>query len=285
MTDRSVGILHPGNMGVSIAASAKKSGNTVYWASERRSAQTHERAAQIDLIDAGTLEELCGLCSIVLSVCPPHAAEDVARSVAATSFRGLYLDANAISPQRAVRIGEAMAEAGIAFVDGGIIGGPAWEPGRTWLYLSGKDADAKRIEECFSAGPLETSIIAPEIGKGSALKMCFAANTKGTTALLCAILATAERLGIRDALERQWSRGGSDFAERSAQRVRGVTEKAWRFVGEMREIADTMEGAGLPDGFFSSAAETYSRIAHYKDAPELPSMEDVLSALLEEGDA
>src|SRR6185436_14581844 len=101
----------------------------------------------------------------------------------------------AISPQRAERIGHAVTDAGAAFVDGGIIGGPAWKPGSTWLYLSGVDAD--KAAAYFSAGPLETQVIGEAIGKASALKMCFAAYTKGTTALLCAVLGAAEALDVR----------------------------------------------------------------------------------------
>ena len=88
------------------------------------------------------LRRLCETCSVIVSVCPPHAAEDVADQVVASGYKGLYIDANAISPQRATRIGQAIAVSGAAFVDGGIIGGPAWEPKRTWLYLSGEQAQA-----------------------------------------------------------------------------------------------------------------------------------------------
>jgi 3-hydroxyisobutyrate dehydrogenase-like beta-hydroxyacid dehydrogenase len=172
-----------------------------------------------------------------------------------------------------------MAEADVEFVDGGIIGGPTWNPGRTWLYLAGKEA--QRISACFLAGPLETSVIGESAGKASALKMCFAAYTKGSTALLTAILAASEALGVREELANQWSRGGSDFAEQTTRRVRGVTAKAWRFAGEMEEIASTFEGAGMPEGFHAAAAEVYSRIAGFKDAQEIPSLADVLAALLD----
>ena len=128
MRKEKVGILHPGAMGTSIAASAKNSGNTVYWASEGRSKQTHERANKINLLDIQSVAELCDECSIIFSVCPPHAAEDVAREVIDNGFNGVYLDANAISPQRAIRIDHAMSDVGVEFVDGGIIGGPAWQP-------------------------------------------------------------------------------------------------------------------------------------------------------------
>ena len=279
MTKQKVGILHPGNMGISIAASAQNSGHDVYWASEGRSPQTHERAAKFNLYDAHTLAKLCDTCSIIVSVCPPHAAEEVAEQVLAHSFTGLYLDANAIAPQRAIRIAEKVTAADATFVDGGIIGGPAWEPGCTWLYLSGPSAHVAAA--CFSAGPLETSVIGEAAGKASAIKMCFAAYTKGTSALLCAILAAAETLGVREELQQQWSRGGSDFAEQTTQRVRRVTAKAWRFAGEMEEISATFSEAGLPGDFHAAAADIYRRIAGFKDAPETPSLEEVLAALQE----
>jgi 3-hydroxyisobutyrate dehydrogenase-like beta-hydroxyacid dehydrogenase len=272
------GILHPGQMGISVAASAKHSGCEVYWASENRSPQTQARAAEQELNDAQTLENLCQTGDIIVSVCPPAAAEEVAHQVIDAGFQGLYVDANAIAPQRVLRIDEIMKANGNPFVDGSIIGGPAWEPGRTWLYLSGEKAQT--VADCFAAGPLETSIIGDEIGKASALKMCFAAYTKGTTALLSGILAAAEDLGVREDLETQWSRGGSDFAEQTQNRVRGVTAKAWRFEGEMKEIAATLAGTGIPGGFHIAAAEIYRRMATFKDADETPALEEVLDALL-----
>ena len=279
MTHQNVGILHPGDMGVSIAASARNGGNTVYWVSEGRSPQSRERAEKHGLVDAGSLAHLCETCSVILSVCPPASAETVARDVLAHGFTGLYVDANAIAPQRAEQIGQLMREAGATLVDGGIIGGPAWKPGATWLYLSGKAAD--EAAALFTAGPLETSVIGGEIGKASALKMCFAAYTKGSTALLCATLATAESLGVRAELAQQWSRDGSNAAEQNAQRARNVTAKAWRFAGEMEEIAATFSEAGIPDGFHLAAADIYQRLAEFKGATETPSLDDVLAALLQ----
>jgi hypothetical protein len=151
MASERIGILHPGAMGISLAASAQNSGRQVAWASEGRSPATRDRASKLGLRDAGSLAVLCAECSVLVSVCPPHAAEAVARDVVACGFTGLYVDANAIAPRRAIQIGQAMAEAGITFVDGGIIGGPAWDPNRTWLYLAGPQADAMYFRS-FSAG-------------------------------------------------------------------------------------------------------------------------------------
>lgn len=274
-----VGIVHPGAMGICVAASVQNSGHSVYWASEGRSRQTRLRAQEFSLIDTVTLASLCETCAVIVSVCPPHAAEEVAEQVIEHSFQGLYLDANAISPQRTVRIGTAMKAAGIDFLDGGIIGEPAWQPQKTWLYLSGQKAED--VAASFSGGPLETSAIGESIGKASALKMCYAAYTKGTTALLCAILATAEALAVRGELATQWSRDWQDFGEQSKERVRRVTAKAWRFAGEMEEIAETFREAGMPGEFHAAAAMIYRRLAGFKDAGSIPSIEEVLETLLQ----
>ena len=190
MPNQRIGILHPGEMGIFIASSAKNSGCDVYWTSEGRRAATRERAYKFELHEAPTLIELCEACPIVVSVCPPHAAETLAAEVVRAGFRGLFVEANAIAPERTIQIGQAMTKAGVSFVDGGIIGLPSWKPHTTCLYLSGDRAN--EVVPCFSAGPLDTSVLGTEIGKASALKMCYAANTKGAVALLAAILATAE---------------------------------------------------------------------------------------------
>jgi len=280
MTRHTVGILHPGNMGISIAASAQNSGNTVYWASADRSSQTRESAQKHGLLDAGTMAELCALSQLIICVCPPHAALEVAREVMGHGFGGVYVDANAISPRRATQIAQVVEAGAAEFVDGGIIGGPAWKPGTTWLHLSGPRAEF--VAGHFSQGPLQTSVIGHEIGRASAIKMCYAAYTKGTTALLCAILAAAERLDVREPLMRQWSMDKWDLAERAPERARRVTAKAWRFEGEMREISTTFEDAGMPGEFHEAAETVYHRIAHFKDAPSMPSLEAVLDALLKD---
>ena len=273
-----IGVLHPGAMGISLAATASNSGHKTYWVSHQRSPQTRLRAEKQGLAEVQRIAELCEHCSVIVSVCPPHAALEVAEQVCNCSFKGLYVDVNAISPQHVTQIEQLMSEVGIDFVDGGIIGPPAWSPQTTWLYLSGPSAG--QASRCFSGGPLEVEVIGREIGKASALKMCFAANSKGTTALLCAIMAAAERMGVREELENQWSRNGSDFARSTVNRIRKVTAKAWRFSGEMQEISSTFQAAGLPAGFHLAASDIYQRIARFKDAGYPPPIEEILAALV-----
>lgn len=277
MTKPKIGIIHPGEMGISVAASAQNSGYAVHWASEGRSESTRNRAEAGQLIDLKTLARLCQECSVILSVCPPHSAEEVANAVLDCGFAGTYLDANAVSPQKMARVAQKMAEQGVNFVDGGIIGEPAWKPRTTWLYLCGKQAET--VAHFFAAGPLETKVIGTEIGKASALKMCFAANTKGTVALICAIVGAAESLGVRAELSQHWTEHGPQFALPFVQRIPPTMAKAWRFSGEMEEIAETFKQAGLPEGFYTAAAETYHRLRAFKNKPA-PPLEDIFSALL-----
>jgi 3-hydroxyisobutyrate dehydrogenase-like beta-hydroxyacid dehydrogenase len=275
MNTRKIGILHPGEMGAAVAATARNSGHEVFWASEGRSAETARRAAQTGLGDAGSVARLCQICEVIVSVCPPEFAEGMARQIGELGFGGFYIDANAISPQRVRRIGNVLRAAGVRFVDGCIIGLPATTPGQTWIYFSGEHAGD--VVSCFASGPLEVECLGGEIGKASALKMCFAAHTKGLAALRAAVLGAAEELGVLADLERQWSRSGPPFAQAVAS-IQHTAPKAWRFVAEMQEIAETFESAGMPGAFHRAAGEIYSRLAPFKGR-EKPDLREALAKL------
>jgi 3-hydroxyisobutyrate dehydrogenase-like beta-hydroxyacid dehydrogenase len=277
MTNHTIGVMHPGEMGVTVGASARAGGSRVLWASEGRSAQTRERAAAAGLEDAETLASLCAASGVILSVCPPHSAVDLALHVAAQGFSGLYVDGNAVSPGTAREIGRIIERAGATFVDGGIIGPPARARGTTRLYLSG--AEAGRIARLFAQGPLEAIALDGGPGAASALKMAYAAYTKGTAALLVSIRALAIRAGVDQALLDEWALSQKDLGVRSERAAGETARKAWRFTGEMAEIAATFDDAGLPDGFFRAAGEIYESLAGYKDAPSMPSVAEVAKAL------
>ena len=269
-----VGLLHPGAMGAVIGAVLNAVPNQeVRWVAEGRSAESAKRAAEGGLVDAGSLAALCRETDVILSICPPESAEQVARDVAAAGFDGLYVDANAVSPGTARTIGDRFAR----FVDGGIVGPPPSRPGSTRLYLAG--ADAQRVADLFEATSVETRIVGAEAGAASAVKMCFASWTKGTSALLLAIRALAEAEGVTDALLGEWATSLPEVRA-SSERVAATSgPKAWRFETEMMEIAATFATAGLPGEFHHGAAEIYRRLAPLKGSSE-PSLEEALTLLL-----
>ena len=274
-----IGVLNPGSMGISLAVSVKATGHDVCWASAGRSEQTRSRAEEHGLTEVGSVEELCQQVEGIVCICPPHATEQVAREVAGFGFPGVYLDANAISPARAQAIAATVAEVGGRYVDGGVIGSPAWKANSTYLHLSGEEAEV--VADWFRDGLLVINVLGTGASEASALKMCFAAYTKGTTALFYAILATAERLQVRDALIEQWSQlaGMVDMAERAGKSVGGMTTKAWRWIDEMEQISQTFEAAGFHGGFHAAAAEVFRRSAPLRDIAD-PEVGEVLQALL-----
>jgi 3-hydroxyisobutyrate dehydrogenase-like beta-hydroxyacid dehydrogenase len=264
-------------MGATVAASALANGSRVLWASEERSLQTRERAAAAGLEDAETLVSLVAASDVIFSVCPPHSALDLARAVAAHGFSGIYVDANAVSPGTAGEIGRVIEHGGATLVDGGIIGAPARARGSTRLYLSGEQAGW--IARLFAEGPLEAIALDGGPGAASALKMAYAAYTKGTAALLVSIRALAIGAGVDQALLGEWALSQKDLGARSERAAGETARKAWRFTGEMAEIAATFDDAGLPDGFFRAAGEIYEALAGYKDTPDVPSVAEVAKAL------
>lgn len=273
-----VGLLHPGEMGASVAAALARAGSEVLWSSEGRSAASRARADSAGLEDAADLGALLERSQLVVSVCPPDAALEQAQAVAKRGFAGIYVDANAVSPATAREIGEIVRSGGARFVDGGIIGPPAVAPGSTRLYLSGDGV--REVAALFAAGPLEAIPIDGPGGAASALKMCFAAYTKGTSALLMSIRALATYEGVDDAIVAEWARSIPELPARSEGAARGTARKAWRFIGEMDEIAASFAAAGLPDGFHRAAGEVYRRLSRYNEAAEAPDLAEVARLLL-----
>jgi len=276
---KTIALLHPGNMGATIGACAATSGARVLWAAEQRSAASRKRAEQTGLLDAGDLAAAVRQSDIVLSVCPPEFASEVATEVAAQKFKGLYVDANAVSRTTAEEIGRIVSQAGASFVDGGIIGSPVKKAGTTRLYLSGEKAE--EIAQLFSASMLDARTIGAIPGEASALKVVYAAWTKGTDALILAIRALATHEGVDNALLEEWKTSQPALESKCMRAAAVAAPKMWRYVGEMNEIAAAFESAGLPGGFHSAAAKISERLANFKDQTEPgPTLAAVLEQLL-----
>jgi hypothetical protein len=258
-------------MGAALGAALREKGEAVLWASSGRSATTADRAGRAGLEDVVTLEELGRRSEVILALCPPHAAVEVARSI--PRFNGVYIDANAVSPATARTI------AGITsrYVDGGVVGPPPRKPGTTRLYLSG--SEAPNVADLFAGTIVETRVISKDAAAASAMKMAFAAWTKGTSALLLAVRAVARVEGVEETLLDEWRTSLPQLSEQSLAAARSAVAKGWRWVGEMNEIADTFNAAGLPDGFHRAAAEIYRRSPHAPAEADAKNLERVLAAI------
>jgi hypothetical protein len=311
MREATVGLLHPGEMGAAVGQCLAAGGHRVLWVPERRSPASAARAAAVGLTaGSGGLASLVREADVIVSVCPPHAALEVAREVAefglarrAAGFGGVYVDANAVSPATAREIARIIEAAGADYVDGGIIGTPPVAPGFIRLYLSG--ARAGEVQRLFAGGEVDarvlggdglggdalgrdalgrdalgrdalgrdTSVAASAVA-ASAVKMAYASWTKGSAALLLAARGLARAEGVEEALLTEWGISQPGLADRSGRAAGSAAAKGWRWVAEMEEIAAAMAATGLPDGFHLAAAEIYRR------AQNAEASEAILSVLL-----
>lgn len=259
MTGTTVGLLHPGEMGAAIGRCLADRGHTVLWVSQGRGPATARRAAAAGLTDAGTLAALLGRAGVVLSVCPPHAARAVAESVTTSpgGFGGLFVDANAIAPRTARAVASLVTSPGAAFADGGIVGQPP-EPGSPngpRLYLAGEGAAAAAA--LFDGTPVRTELVDGGIGAASAVKMAYAAWTKGTAALLLTARALGRAERVEGMLLAEWGLSQPGLARRAEDAAQAAAAKGWRWDAEMTEIATAMADAGLPGGFHLAAAQVF----------------------------
>lgn len=268
-------LLHPGAMGASLGDNLIRNKHSVYWISGGRSQATYQRARQVGLTPLDQLEEGTSKAEMVISVCPPEFAVSVAESVCELGYQGLYCDANAIAPATAHEIHRIFDE---HYVDGGIIGPPAHTKGHTRMYLSGERAN--EVSALFVESNLDTVVLKQGTLSASATKMCYAAYTKGSAALVLGIRAMAEHYDVSGVLKQEWNTSIQGLWDRSERMARSTSKKAWRFTHEMREIAQSFDAANLPDGFHQAAAEIYLRMSDLKEVAEVSSTQVLENLLL-----
>lgn len=271
MQIQTVGILSPGDMGQAIASVLNQNGLKTIAALDDRSERTRQLAAAANIQDVGSLTQLVIESDVVLSVLVPAAAAEVAKEVAEVisnvAKQILYVDCNAIAPQKVKRIAQLIESSGATFVDASIIGPPSRVPGRTRIYASGKQTD--EFQQLRNYG-LDIRVIGDEIGQASGLKMSYAALTKGLTAIGAELLIAAHRLGLDEQLWEEVSSSQPELAAILTRSIPSMTPKAHRWIGEMEEIAETFKEIGLTERIFYGAADVYRLVKDTSLGKETP---------------
>jgi 3-hydroxyisobutyrate dehydrogenase-like beta-hydroxyacid dehydrogenase len=255
-----IGLLHPGQMGAAIGREMVYAGHTVLWCREDRGTASARRATEAGLHGVDTLAELLAECAVVFSICPPAAAEDVANLVADNGFAGLYVEANAISPQRMIRIAARFG----SVVDGSVIGAPPQPDRSSRVYLSGPADEVSRVHGLLAGSRAEPVALSSRIGDASALKMAYGSFNKASAALAAVSHAMAEEYGVGAALLTEGERLGRSVLGDPA-RLPAVAARAWRWAPEMDEAAESFAAVGLPGELASAAAAVFGRWADDKD--------------------
>ena len=284
-----IAIISPGNMGHAVGRLLASRGFDVVTALADRSARTRGLAAQAGIRDLGGVDGLVAEAELILSILPPAAAVAAAEAVAAAmTTAGVappYADCNAIAPATTERIAELIRGAGAAYVDAGIIGGPPANGRGPRLYTCGAEA---RLLAPLDGGGLSVRDLGGAIGRASALKMCYAAVTKGTSALQFAQLAAASRLGVDEALAAELEESQAATLAGMRRGLPALPARAPRWIEEMRQIAATFESVGVPGDFHRGAAALYELLSAtpFADEPEEAvdtsrSLETTVAALAE----
>lgn len=272
-----VTLLHPGAMGAEVGAQARRAGARVLHVPIGRGSASAERARKAGLEAAESLGSALAVSDLVLSICPPHAAEDVAHEILGHAFRGIYVEANAISPERALRIDGACRDRGIVMVDGSIIGAPPGADSAPRLYLSGDPKAVGRVATVFEGTAVLARPLDAGVGAASALKMAFASFQKSARVLAAVSHALATRHGVDAELTLEAESITSRILA-EVDYLPSIAARAWRWAPEMEEIAAALRSTGLPPALAEASATVLRHWTADKDRFDLPP-EEVLAHL------
>ncbi len=274
MAIQTIGLLSPGEMGHSIGTVLHDHGMRVITCLDGRSSRSRGLAAKAGMEDVPRLEDMVTQADVFLSVLVPSEAVGLANRVAsalqATGADLLYVDCNAIAPRTVQMVADIMSSAGARVADIGIVGPPPTRPG-TRFYASGPSAP--ELEELTSFG-LDVRVIGEDIGQASGLKMCYGALTKGLTALGVELLVAARALGLEQALADEQAESMAAVRGWLEQFVPSMPPKAYRWVGEMEEIASCFADVGLTPLMLLGAADMYRFIEQTPIGKETPETRD-----------
>ncbi|WP_028648683.1 NAD(P)-dependent oxidoreductase [Nocardiopsis sp. CNT312] len=272
-----VGLLHPGQMGAAVGHELAKAGVRVLWCPTGRSEASARRAEQAGLDAVPELGSLLEHSSVVISLCPPAAAEETADAVREAGFSGLFVEANAISPERARKIADDMAADGVRTVDGCVIGPPPGGSAAAHLYLSGEPGETAVAAELFAGTAVVQIQTEGSVGTASSLKMAYGSYQKAA----CALAGVAQALGRAHGVDEYLTAEARRLAKSplaTPDYLTGVAAKAWRWAPEMREVSQTLAAAGLPQEMAEAAATVFDLWEADKDGREL-SLPQVLDRL------
>ena len=264
-----IAVIAMGEMGSATARRLRERGASVLTSLTGRSAASAARAEKAGAIPVSTDDELVSQSDFILSIVPPGDAVALAERLAPAIKRAgrkiIYVDCNAVSPQTAERIGEALEDTGCIYVDAGIIGPPPGPNSRTIFYASGPGA--REFERLGERG-LSIRVMDGRNGAASAMKLSYAGITKGCTAIGSAMMLGSKRGGTADALLQELSESQPMLLNWMRGFVSRMPPKAYRWVAEMEEIAQFQEDDPAARDMYLGIARFYEQIAAALEAPK-----------------
>ena len=275
MSINTVAILSPGDMGHAVGRVLGEHELRVVTCLTGRSARTRALSEQAGIEDVPDFNEMVRQSDIIMSMtvseAVPQLCQQVADAIRATNADVLFAECNAIAPQLAQRLEPVITEAGGRFVDASIIGGPPRGGRGPRFYASGRHA--AEFEQLREFG-LDVRNIGPNTGQASGIKMCYAAMTKGSSALYSELLMAAQLLGLYDHLKAEFQGSQPAVYQRMEQGLPSVPPRSRRWVSEMQEIEATFEHLGMTPNIFRGVADMYRLMGSSELGEETPESRD-----------
>lgn len=258
-----VGLLHPGNMGAAFGAQLRRRNVRVLWCTDGRSSRSRARAENAGLEGVESLGQLVARVDVLLSLCPPAAAVDVAQKVAASGFEDrLYIEANAITPRRVRDVGRLLP--GAVVIDGAVVGSPPVGGKQPTLYLSGDPRGCSQATALFAGSDVETRVLGAEVGTASALKLSYSSYQKASRVLAALAYGVADANGVADELVKiAGKRDGSYLTETGY--IPKTASRAWRWGPELDDAAALLREAGLPDDLMRAGSRVLQQWSDARD--------------------
>ncbi len=280
-TVKTVAILSPGDMGSNVGRALRENGLEVITCLTERSARTKELSDVAGIVDVPDFAEMIDCADIVLSVLVPERAVDVARQVAAVigdSGKPLpFADCNPVAPAVAVEMRDIIESAGGRYIDGGIIGSPPGRGEPPRFYASGPH---EAIMGQLDGRGISVPLMGGEVGRASAIKMCYASLSKGAAALNASALISAMNLGIYDEFIAEME-SSQQAVLKNMQGVNGLGAKAFRWIDEMEQISATFGAAGATPHMHKGAADIFRLVTSSPIGDERPETIDASRTLRE----
>lgn len=282
MSIESLAILSPGDMGHAIGQLLRENELRVLTCLAGRSGRTRELSEKAGIIDVPSMNDLVEQSDVIMSVtvseAVPGLCHEIADAVKATGTDLLFAECNAIAPTLSQEMEKVLKEGGARYIDASIIGPPPRNGSSPRVYASGDNV--AEFEQLRDFG-LDVRNLGPKLGRASGIKMCYAAMTKGTTALQAELLIAAEKMGLSEELMAEFAGSQPAVIDRMEGWIPGMPAKSRRWVSEMEEIEATFRDLGLTPNIFKGVADMYRMIGATPLGNENPESRDKARNLAE----
>ena len=196
---------------------------------------------------AGSLEQALRGAKLVISAVTATSAAEVASDSAAVLTAGqIYVDINSVSPGVKRANAACVEAAGAHYIDAAVMAPVPPQRLAVPMLLGG--SHAAELSVSLNALGFSTRAVSAEVGIASAIKMCRSVMIKGIEALTVECLLSARHYGAEAAVLQSlaatfpsmgWSEAQPDYL------ISRVAEHGRRRAAEMREVAATVQDAGL----------------------------------------